>query len=364
MQARIVTLPGDGVGTEVVAEATKVLGVVAERYGHRFVFEERPIGGTAIDVTGEPLPAETLSACCAADAVLLGAVGGPKWDDPAAAVRPEQGLLGLRQRLGLYANLRPVHVYAELIDASPIRSDLVDGVDLVIVRELTGGIYFGKRQESTGTPAAAYDTMRYTADEVERIAHVAFRVARRRHGHVTSVDKANVLASSRLWRRTVFEVAAEYPDVGAEPMLVDAAAMQLIRCPKAFDVILTTNMFGDILADEAAMLSGSIGMLPSASLGDGGCGLYEPVHGSAPDLSGRGCVNPIAAILSAAMLLRHALGLEAEADEVEAAVAKTLVDGHRTEDLCRDGIDPIGTAEMGDRIAERLVKRAEKEGSE
>ena len=364
MNARIVLLPGDGVGPEVIAEAVRVLAVVGETFGHRFTFEEALIGGAAIDAVGDPLPPATLVACRAADAVLLGAVGGPKWAEPTASVRPEQGLLGLRKGLGLFANLRPVRIYSALAGVSPLRDDLLAGVDLMIVRELTGGIYFGKRQEATEDLAIAYDTMQYTGEEVRRIAHVAFRLAQGRGRNVISVDKANVLASSRLWRRVVADVAAGYPDVSLDTMLVDAAAMHLLRRPSDFDVVLTSNMFGDILADEASMLAGSMGMLPSASLGetdgaDRGAtrrGLYEPIHGSAPDIAGRGIVNPLATILSAAMLLRYSLGLISEAERVEAAVEAALADGVRTPEIAdvAGGTDPVGTTKMGEAVIERL----------
>lgn len=362
MNAKIVLLPGDGVGPEVVAEAVRVLVAVGEAFGHQFAFEESLIGGAAIDAVGDPLPPATLAACRAADAVLLGAVGGPNWADPTASVRPEQGLLGLRKELGLFANLRPVRVYSDLAGISPLRDDLLHGVDLMIVRELTGGIYFGERQEPTADLAAAHDTMRYTKIEVLRIAHVAFRLAQGRRGSVISVDKANVLASSRLWRRVVADVAADYPDVSFDTMLVDAAAMHLLRKPSDFDVVLTSNMFGDILADEASMLAGSMGMLPSASLGEaddanrGGTrpGLYEPIHGSAPDIAGQGIVNPLATILSAAMLLRHSLGLTSEAERVEAAVEAALADGVRTQDIAGLGAS-VDTAKMGEAVVERLL---------
>ena len=364
MNAKIVLLPGDGVGPEVIAEAVRVLAVVGETFGHRFTFEEALIGGAAIDAVGDPLPPATLVACRAADAVLLGAVGGPKWAEPTASVRPEQGLLGLRKGLGLFANLRPVRIYSALAGVSPLRDVLLAGVDLMIVRELTGGIYFGKRQEATEDLAIAYDTMQYTGEEVRRIAHVAFRLAQGRRRNVISVDKANVLASSRLWRRVVADVAAGYPDVSLDTMLVDAAAMHLLRRPSDFDVVLTSNMFGDILADEASMLAGSMGMLPSASLGetdgaDRGAtrrGLYEPIHGSAPDIAGRGIVNPLATILSAAMLLRYSLGLIAEAERVEAAVEAALADGVRTPEIAdvAGGTDPVGTTKMGEAVIERL----------
>jgi 3-isopropylmalate dehydrogenase len=356
MKAHIVTLPGDGAGPEVITEAVKVLEAAGDRFGHRLDFEEALIGGAAIDATGEPLPAATLAACRRADAVLLGAVGGPKWSEPTADVRPEQGLLAIRRGLGLFANLRPVRVLPALVSASPLKREVLDGVDLVIVRELTGGIYFGARQEAAGDAAEARDTMSYTADEVRRIAHVAFGLARGRRKSVVSVDKANVLACSRLWRRVVTEVAAEYEDVSLESMLVDAAAMHLLRRPGRFDVLLTANLFGDILADEASMLSGSMGMLPSASLGDGGAGLYEPIHGSAPDIAGQGIVNPLAAILSGAMLLRHSLELDTEADAVESAVERVLDNGYRTADIAGPGTISIGTRRMGNRVAEQLLK--------
>ncbi len=351
MQARIVTLPGDGIGPEVVAEGVKVLHAVAHRYGHLFTFEEASIGGFAIEATGSPLPESSLQACQRADAVLLGAVGGPRWDDPAAPVRPEQGLLALRRGLAVYANLRPVRLYTALRDASPLRPERLEGLDLIVVRELTGGIYFGPRQEATENDGIAYDTMLYTADEVRRIAHTAFRLAQQRRGKVTSVDKANILAASRLWRRVVTEVAAEYPDVTLEHMLVDAAAMHLLRRPADFDIIVTANMFGDILTDEASMLAGSLGMLPSASLGDGRRGVYEPIHGSAPDIAGEGIANPLATILSAAMLLRYSLQLEGEARAVESAVEAVLDEAYRTKDIHVEGTSLVGTREMGDLVA-------------
>ena len=355
MEARIVTLPGDGIGPEVVAEGVKVLQAIADEYGHSFTFEEGLIGGCAIDATGAALPEGTLEACQQADAVLLGAVGGPRWSDPASAIRPEQGLLGLRQELGLYANLRPVRLCEALVDISPVRPERLKGLDLVVVRELTGGIYFGPRQEATHNRGTAYDTMIYSAEEVERIAHVAFRLAQQRRGKVTSVDKANVLAASRLWRRVVTEVAKEYPDVTLESMLVDTAAMHLLRQPADFDVILTANMFGDILTDEASMLAGSMGMLPSAWLGDNHSGVYEPIHGSAPDIAGKGIANPIATILSVAMLLRYSLDLEDEALAVEKAVEAVLAEGYRTPDIRVDGATLVGAAEMGNLITERIA---------
>ena len=355
MEARIVTLPGDGIGREVVAEGIKVLQAIADRYGHCFTFKEALIGGCAIEITGTALPKETLEVCRQADAVLLGAVGGPQWSDPTTTVRPEQGLLELRRQLHLYANLRPVRLYPDLLDASPLRPERLAEVDLVVVRELTGGIYFGPRQEATAGDETAYDTMVYTGEEIRRIAHTAFRLARKRRGKVTSVDKANVLASSRLWRRVVKEVAGEYPTVTLETMLVDAAAMHLLRRPSDFDVILTANMFGDILTDEASMLAGSMGMLPSASLGKDRTGVYEPVHGSAPDIVGQGIVNPLATILSVAMLLRHSLALEQEAQGVEMAVENVLAQGYRTRDIVGSETQTsVGTQQMGDLVVTAL----------
>jgi len=355
MQANIVTIPGDGIGVEVVAEGVKVLKAVAAKFGHTFTFENHLIGGCAIDATGEPLPASTLEACKQADAVLMGAVGGPKWSDPSAKVRPEQGLLAIRKGLGLYANLRPVQIFPQLQDASPLRADRLEGVDLVVVRELTGGIYFGARKEATdGDPTTAYDTMTYTAPEIERIARKAFELARLRRNKVTSVDKANVLAVSRLWRRTVVEVAKAYPDVELEHMLVDAAAMHLMRRPADFDVIVTGNMFGDIITDEASQLAGSMGMLASASLGEGTSGLYEPIHGSAPDITGMGIANPLATILSVAMLMRHSFGLGEEADAVEKAVSGALEAGYRTKDIYTEGTKLVNTEEMGEVVVATL----------
>jgi 3-isopropylmalate dehydrogenase len=359
-QYRITILPGDGIGAEVTAEAEKVLHAVGERFEHRFEMEHALVGGAAMDATGLPLPEETLALCRSSDAVLFGAVGDPKYDDPQAKVRPEQALLGLRQALGLFANLRPVGVHPALAASSPLREELVRGVDLIVVRELTGGIYFGQPRVEGGDGSTelaevrAVDTMVYTRAEVERIAHVAFRTARLRRAKVTSVDKANVLACSRLWRQTVNGVAAAYPDVTLEHLLVDAATMHLVKRPREFDVILTGNMFGDILSDETSVLAGSMGLLPSASLGEGAFGLYEPIHGSAPDIAGRGIANPLAAILSAAMLLRHSLGLEAEARAVEAAVAAVLDAGHRTADLAAPGQPAVTTQQMGSLVIQAL----------
>ena len=351
---RLAVLPGDGVGSEIVAEAEKVLHTVGERFGHTFVMDHALVGGVAMDATGEPLPEATLALCRSVDAVLFGAVGDPKYDDPKAKVRPEQAVLGLRKELNLFANLRPVCGYVALVPSSPLRPDLVEGIDLVVVRELTGGVYFGQpRVEGT---ERAVDTMVYTRAEVERIAHVAFRLARGRRGKVTSVDKANVLATSRLWRQVVVEVARDYPDVTLEHRLVDSVSMSLVQCPRTFDVVLTENMFGDILSDEASVLVGSLGMLPSASLGEGSFGLYEPIHGSAPDIAGRGIANPLATILSAAMLLRLSLGLEKEAAAVEKAVAAVLDAGYRTADIAGPGQPALTTAQMGERVISALAE--------
>ena len=351
---RVAVLPGDGIGVEVTAEATKILALVGRRYGHQFSIEHGLIGGAAMDATGVPLPDATVELCRGADAVILGAVGDPKYDDPTAALRPEQALLGIRKELGLYANLRPVWLHPDLAAASPLRPENVAGIDLLVVRELTGGIYFGTpRLEGQ---ERALDTLVYTAPEVERIAHVAFRTARLRRKKVTSVDKANVLASSRLWRAVVKRVAADYPDVELEHLLVDAATMHLIKRPRDFDVILTGNMFGDILSDETSVLAGSMGMLPSASLADGSLGLYEPIHGSAPDIAGRGVANPLATILSVAMMLRYSFSLEEEARAIEAAVSAVLDAGHRTADIAAAGAPAVGTVEMGELVAAELTK--------
>jgi 3-isopropylmalate dehydrogenase len=352
MKSTIVLLPGDGIGAEVVAEAALVLEEVADRWGLELDFERHLVGGAAIDATGRPLPDETLAACRRAAAVLLGAVGGPRWDDPAAKVRPEQGLLGLRRGLGLYANLRPVIAYPQLAAVSPIKGERLADVNILFVRELTGGIYFGEPRvrEEAGGHVRAVDTMVYTDDEIRRVVRLAFRLAIGRRRRVTSVDKANVLETSRLWRQIVVEVAAAHPDVALDHQLVDSASMRLITAPRDYDVVVTENLFGDILTDEAAVLSGALGLLPSASLGDGALGLYEPVHGSAPDIAGRGVANPIGAILSAAMLLRHSLGAEGPARAVEAAVASAIADGARTADLG----GRLGTRAMGDAVRARL----------
>ena len=347
MKATIVTLPGDGVGPEVTAAAVTVLNAVAAQYGHAFKFDEHPMGGCAIDATGEPLPTATLAACQRADAVLLGAVGGPKWSDPNAKVRPEQGLLGLRAALGVYANLRPLTVHPALAALSPLKSERLESVDVLFVRELTGGAYFGVK---TRTADTATDECKYTAAEVERVARRAFELARGRRRHLTSVDKANVLETSRLWRSTLNSVAGDYPDVELEHQLVDSMAMLLLARPGHYDVVVTENLFGDILTDEAAAIAGSLGLLPSASLGEGKLGIYEPIHGSAPDIAGQGLANPTGAILSAALLLRHSLGLEEEAAAIEAAVFEVLANGPHTRDLAGGA----GTGDVRDAVLARL----------
>jgi 3-isopropylmalate dehydrogenase len=353
MQSKIVLLPGDGVGPEVVDQAKAVLAAVAKKSGHVFEFQTCLMGGIAIDQTGEALPAETLTACKGADAVLLGAVGGPKWDNPRAKTRPELGLLGIRRELGLYANLRPVRGYAELLSSSPLKPERVEGVNMLVLRELTGGLYFGQKfREDTPKGVRVVDTLEYYDFEIERIVKLAFEIARGRKKKVTSVDKANVLESSRVWREIATNLGAKYADVTLEHQLVDSCAMRLVTAPGSFDVIVTENMFGDILSDEAAVLTGSLGMLPSASLGEGKLGLYEPIHGSAPDIAGKGIANPLGTILSAAMLLRHSLGLEAEAAGVERAVEKALARGARTKDL--GGEKPVSTSGMGEAVIAAL----------
>lgn len=351
MKARIVTLPGDGVGPEVIAAAVAVLEAVAAHYEHEFAFDEHLIGGAAIDASGEPLPATALEACKAADAVLLGAVGGPKWSDPNAATRPEQGLLALRAALGVYANLRPLAVHPALAALSPLKDEKLAGVDVLFVRELTGGAYFGAKTKGADY---ATDECKYTEAEVERVTRRAFELARARRRHVTSVDKANVLETSRLWRRTVTRIAADYPDVTLEHQLVDSMAMLLLTRPAGYDVVVTENLFGDILTDEAAALAGSLGLLPSASLGEGSNGLYEPIHGSAPDIAGKGVANPVGTILSVALLLRHSLKLEVEAQAVEAAIDHVLQHGPRSRDIGGNA----STAEVRDAVLKALADYA------
>lgn len=363
MHAIITTLPGDGIGPEVIAEGVRALDAVAARFGHQFTIRSALLGGCAIDATGTALPEETLTLARESDAVLLGAVGGPKWDNPAAKVRPEQGLLGIRKALGLFANLRPVSIHPRLIAASPLRPERLEGVDLLVVRELTGGIYFGEKGRDTQANGeeSAFDECVYTSSEIERIVRAAAQMARGRRNKLTSVDKANVLETSRLWRSVTTRVMRdEFPDIQLDHMLVDACAMHLIRRPADFDVIVTENMFGDILTDEASMLAGSMGMLPSASLGAAGegtrrIGLYEPIHGSAPDIAGKGIANPMATVLSVALLLRYSLGLEEEARAVEAAVNATADAGIVTGDIAAPGEQARSTTEVGQAIADRIV---------
>lgn len=365
MNFSVAVLPGDGVGPEVVAEGVKVLEAIGASFGHSFELGYGIVGGNAIDQCGEPLPKGTLDLCLKSDAVLLGAVGGPKWDDPKAKVRPEDGLLALRKKLRLFANLRPVKVYSSLINSSPVKPSVLAGVDLIIVRELTGGLYFGrpKRRWQSSRGRAGVDTLRYSEHEIRRILNIGFQLAQGRQKRLTSVDKANVLETSRLWRQIAEEVSQDYTDVTLEHMLVDTAAMQLIRNPANFDVVVTENTFGDILTDEASVLSGSMGMLPSASLapepGNKGpryprFGLYEPIHGSAPDIAAQGIANPLATILSVAMMLRLSLGLEEEAQAIENAVEEALARGHRTADIADDNATALTTGQMGDAIVRIL----------
>ncbi len=355
MNYNIALLRGDGIGPEIVDSAVRVLGVIGEKFGHSFDFKAYDIGGVAIDKHGEPLPKETVEGCLASDSVLLGAVGGPKWDTLPGNMRPEKALLGIREAMGLFTNLRPAKLYSALKDDCPLRADIVEGgFDIMIVRELTGGIYFGERGMREGKYGEeAYDTECYSRMEIERIARVAFETAKKRNKKLISIDKANVLESSRLWRKVVHEMASEYPEVECSDMLVDNAAMQLVRNPAQFDVIVTSNMFGDILSDEASQITGSIGMLPSASLGESKRGLYEPIHGSAPDIAGKGLANPIATILSAAMMLLYSFGLAEEHDAIVAAVDKVLCDGYRTADIAH-GEAALSTTEITDKIIENI----------
>ncbi len=356
MNYKLAVIPGDGIGPDVVEQTLLVLDKVGEKFGHTFQYHKVLAGGCAIDATGGCLPQETIDVCKASDAVLLGAVGGWKWDPLPGDQRPERALLGLRKALGLFANLRPALLFEQLADASPLKPEiLAGGLDIVVVRELTGGIYFGEKGvKDTDLGPAAYDIEQYAEEEVRRIAKVAFDMAMKRSKHVTSVDKANVLESSRLWRRVVTEVAKDYPEVTLDHLYVDNAAMQLVRNPRQFDVIVTSNIFGDILSDEASQITGSIGMLPSASLAQGNFGMYEPVHGSAPDIAGQDKANPMATILSAAMMLRYTFGLGQEADAIENAVKSVLDQGYRTPDLFAGEGTLVGTAEMGRRIAEAI----------
>jgi 3-isopropylmalate dehydrogenase len=356
MNYKIAVVSGDGIGPDVVEETLKVLDKIGEKYGHKFEYTKVLAGGIAIDATGNPLPAETLAVCKASDAVLLGAVGGEKWDTLPGNQRPEQALLGLRKELGLFANIRPAILFDQLKGACPLKEEMTEGgLDIVVIRELTGGIYFGEKgYKETEKGLSAFDVEIYSESEVRRIAIVGFETAMKRNKKLMSVDKANILESSRLWRKVVTEVSKDYPEVALSHMYVDNAAMQLVRNPKQFDVIVTSNMFGDILSDEASMITGSIGMLPSASLREGSFGMYEPVHGSAPDIAGQDKANPMATILSAAMMLRYSFGLLKEADAIEAAVSKVLDQGVRTGDIMSPGKTLIGTKEAGQRILEAL----------
>jgi 3-isopropylmalate dehydrogenase len=352
MEKRIAVLPGDGIGKEITKGAVEVLQAIGQRFGHQFNFSYGKIGGHAIDETGSPLPDETIILCKESDAVLLGAVGGPKWDRNPVHLRPEKGLLKIRKELDLYANLRPTTYYSSLADASPLKKENIENVDLLMVRELTGGIYFGQPSERRNKDGkeAVVDTLSYYKDEMIRVIKLAFELAKNRSKKVTSVDKANVLESSRMWRETAEQIAQDYPDVKLEHMLVDNAAMQLIRYPKQFDVVVTENMFGDILSDEASMLTGSLGMLPSASISTEGPYLYEPIHGSAPDIAGQNIANPLATILSVAMMLRLSFGLEEEAKTVENAVNEVLNNGYRTKDIASSGEATVSTTEMVEQV--------------
>lgn len=356
MEKNITIIKGDGIGPEIVSEAMKVLDAVAQTYGHTFTYKEILAGGCAIDAYGTSLPQESLDACLSADSVLLGAVGGPKWDQVDPYIRPEKALLGIRKAMGLYANLRPAKIFPQLAHTSPLRKDIVaNGIDFMVVRELIGGVYFGNRKtEEVNGELVATDEMVYSEHEVRRIAHTAFQTARKRGSKVISVDKANVLDSSRLWRKVVHEVAKEYPDVVCEDMLVDNCAMQIVKNPAQFDVLVTENMFGDILSDEASMITGSIGLIPSASLGETSNGMYEPIHGSAPDIAGQNIANPIGTILAAAMMLKYSFDMSAESDAIEAAVASVLDHGYRTVDIMEDGMKQVTCSEMGDIIVSYL----------
>ena len=356
MNKIIALLPGDGIGPEIVAEAVKVLSAVAEKFGHRFAYRTVDIGGCSIDKFGVPITDEGMQICKESDSVLLGAVGGPKWDNVDPSIRPEKALLAVRKELGLFANLRPTKLFPQLAEASPLKKEIVgNGIDLLIVRELTGGVYFGEREtKEVNGELVATDIMPYSEHEIERIGRVAFETAKKRRGSLHSVDKANVLDTSRLWRKTMHRLAEEYTDVTYSDILVDNTAMQLIKNPTQFDVIVTENMFGDILSDEASMLTGSIGMMPSASLSSGTLGMYEPIHGSAPDIAGQDIANPIGTILSAAMMLRYSFDMAAEADAIEAAVHAVLDQGLRTADIWQEGTTKVGCAAMGDAVVEAL----------
>lgn len=352
MKKHIALVPGDGIGVDIVSEAVKVLDRLAKKFGHEFTYTSYLAGGCAIDATGKPLPEETLKGCQESDSVLLGAVGGPAWDKLPSNLRPEKALLGLRGGMGLFCNLRPAILYKQLAGACPLKAEIVgEGLDIMVVRELTGGIYFGQRGRDEN---GAYDTMSYTVSEIERIVRKGFEIAQKRKKRLCSVDKANILNSSQLWREIVERLAPDYPDVVVNHLYVDNAAMQLVRNPRQFDVIVTENMFGDILSDEASQITGSIGMLPSASLREDGFGMYEPIHGSAPDLAGKNVANPIATILSVGMMMRYTFGLPKEADAIEEAVSKVLDASYRTADIYTEGMRLVGTKEMGDLIAQAL----------
>lgn len=356
MEKTIAIIKGDGIGPEIVTEAMGVLDAVAAKFGHTFTYQDAPMGGNAIDAFGVPLPDSSLETCLASDSVLLGAVGGPKWDSQPSANRPERGLLKLRSAMGLYTNVRPARMFSDLSAACPLREDIAaKGIDFVVVRELIGGVYFGSHStEEVDGEQKATDIMAYSEHEIRRVAHVAFQMARKRRGRVTSIDKANVLDTSRLWRKTVEEVAKEYPDVELLHMYVDNAAMQIVRDPSQFDVIVTENLFGDILSDEASQITGSIGMIPSSSMGKGTRGLYEPIHGSAPDIAGQNKANPIGTILAAAMMLRYSFDMAAEADAIENAVDRVLKDGFRCGDIMQSGGTLVGCREMGAEIRSRI----------
>lgn len=355
MKKTITVIPGDGIGQEVVAGALQVLEVIAKKFNHAFEYKNALAGGAALDAKGIPLPDETLKMCKESDAVLLGAVGGPKWDSNPQELKPERALLGLRKELGLFANIRPAKIYSALVDASSLKKEIVDGVDIIVVRELTGGLYFGKPSgfEKRNGEEVGFNTMIYSESEVRRIAEAAFEIAMKRKKKLCSVDKANILETSQLWRKVIIDVAKNYPDVELSHMYVDNCSMQLIRNPKQFDVIVTENMFGDILSDEAAMLTGSIGMLASASLG-GSVAMYEPVHGSAPDIAGQNKANPIATIASVAMMLKYSFNLSTESDAIENAIERVLRDGYRTGDIYTHGTTLLGTKEMAQKISEAL----------
>ena len=356
MNKTIAVIRGDGIGPEIVNETIGILDAVAAKFGHTFTYEDAPMGGNAIDAFGVPLPDSSLATCMASDSVLLGAVGGPKWDDQPSSNRPERGLLKLRGAMGLYTNIRPARMFSELSNACPLRADIAaKGIDFIVVRELIGGVYFGQHStEDVDGEKKATDIMSYSEHEIRRVAHVAFQTARKRRGRVTSIDKANVLDTSRLWRKTVTEVAKEYPDVELLHMYVDNAAMQIVRDPSQFDVIVTENLFGDILSDEASQITGSIGMIPSSSMGEGTRGLYEPIHGSAPDIAGQDKANPIGTILAGAMMLRYSFDMAAEADAIEKAVDETLKAGIRCGDIMQPGCKLVGCKEMGAEIRSRI----------